>query len=102
MLVVYRRLRVAMSAFFRLLGFGLVGAACSASSTASSKPTPPLPVRGDGFLGWVQPTGAAPCSGPQPLGADIVPNFEDFGVGCFLLAGGEMVRLGRQLRPATP
>jgi rhamnogalacturonyl hydrolase YesR len=59
-------------------------------------------VRGDGFLGWVQPTGAAPCSGPEPLGADIIPNFEDFGVGCFLLAGSEMVRLGRQLRPATP
>jgi rhamnogalacturonyl hydrolase YesR len=50
-------------------------------------------VRGDGFLGWVQPTGAAPCSGAAPLGPDIVPNFEDFGVGCFLLAGSEMVRL---------
>ena len=54
-----------------------------------------LAVRGDGFLGWVQPTGAAPCSGPEPLGADVVPNFEDFGVGCFLLAGSEVLRLGR-------
>jgi unsaturated rhamnogalacturonyl hydrolase len=54
-----------------------------------------LAVRGDGFLGWVQPTGAAPCSGPGPLGPDAVPNFEDFGVGCFLLAGSELVRLGR-------
>jgi rhamnogalacturonyl hydrolase YesR len=52
-------------------------------------------VRADGFLGWVQPTGAAPCSGPGPLGPDIVPNFEDFGVGCFLLAGSEVLRLGR-------
>jgi rhamnogalacturonyl hydrolase YesR len=54
-----------------------------------------LAVRADGFLGWVQPTGAAPCSGPGPLGADIVPNFEDFGVGCFLLAGSEVLRLTR-------
>jgi unsaturated rhamnogalacturonyl hydrolase len=53
-------------------------------------------VRGDGFLGWVQPTGAAPCSGPGPLGPDIVPNFEDFGVGCFLLAASEVSRLGEQ------
>ena len=28
-------------------------------------------------------------------GADVVPNFEDFGVGCFLLAGSEVLRLGR-------
>jgi unsaturated rhamnogalacturonyl hydrolase len=52
-------------------------------------------LRSDGFLGWVQPTGAAPCSGPGPLGADIVPNFEDYGVGCFLLAGSEVLRLAR-------
>jgi unsaturated rhamnogalacturonyl hydrolase len=50
-------------------------------------------VRADGFLGWVQPTGAAPCSGPGPLGPDVVPNFDDFGVGCFLLAGSEVMRL---------
>jgi unsaturated rhamnogalacturonyl hydrolase len=56
-------------------------------------------VRDDGFLGWVQPTGAAPCSGPEPLGRDIVPNFEDFGVGCFLLAGSEVARLGRPPHP---
>lgn len=52
-----------------------------------------LAVRADGLLGWVQPTGAAPCSGPGPLGPDAEPNFEDFGVGCFLLAGSELVRL---------
>jgi unsaturated rhamnogalacturonyl hydrolase len=52
-------------------------------------------VRPDGFLGRVQPTGAAPCSGPGPLGSDIAPDFEDFGVGCFLLAGSEVLRLGR-------
>lgn len=53
-------------------------------------------VRADGFLGWVQPTGAAPCSGPEPLGPDTVPNFDDFGVGCFLLAGSEVRRLTSQ------
>jgi unsaturated rhamnogalacturonyl hydrolase len=53
-------------------------------------------VRADGFLGWVQPTGAAPCSGPGPLGPDAVPNFDDFGVGCFLLAGSEVLRLTSQ------
>lgn len=52
-------------------------------------------VREDGFLGYVQPTGAAPCSGPGPLGAGVVPNFEDFGVGCFLLAGSEVLRLAQ-------
>jgi unsaturated rhamnogalacturonyl hydrolase len=50
-------------------------------------------VRSDGFLGWVQSTGAAPCSSRAPLGPDAVPNFEDYGVGCFLLAGSELVRL---------
>jgi unsaturated rhamnogalacturonyl hydrolase len=53
-------------------------------------------VRSDGFLGWVQSTGAAPCTGREPLSADAVPDFEDFGVGCFLLAGSELVRLGGQ------
>lgn len=52
-------------------------------------------VRADGFLGWVQPTGAGPCSGPGPLAADVAPNFDDFGVGCFLLAGTEVMRLAQ-------
>jgi rhamnogalacturonyl hydrolase YesR len=50
-------------------------------------------LRADGFLGYVQDTGAAPCSGPGPLGPDTAPNFEDYGVGCFLLAGSELSRL---------
>ncbi|HTV18194.1 MAG TPA: glycoside hydrolase family 88 protein, partial [Polyangiaceae bacterium] len=52
-------------------------------------------VRADGFLGYVQSTGAAPCTAREPLGADAVPDFEDFGVGCFLLAGSELVQLSR-------
>jgi rhamnogalacturonyl hydrolase YesR len=49
-------------------------------------------VRDDGFLGYVQSTGDDPSDG-QPLSADKQPDFEDFGVGCFLLAGSEVVRL---------
>jgi unsaturated rhamnogalacturonyl hydrolase len=51
-------------------------------------------VRDDGFLGYVQSTGPAPCTSPGPLGADVAPNFEDLGLGCFLLAGSEVARLG--------
>lgn len=50
-------------------------------------------LRADGFLGWVQSTGSNPCSSPGPLGADVAPNFEDLGLGCFLLAGSEVARL---------
>jgi rhamnogalacturonyl hydrolase YesR len=45
-----------------------------------------------GFLGYVQGTGKQP-SDSQPVGYDIVPNFEDFGLGCFLLAGSEIYKL---------
>jgi unsaturated rhamnogalacturonyl hydrolase len=46
----------------------------------------------DGFLGYVQGTGKQP-SDSQPTGYDIIPNFEDFGLGCFLLAGTEIYKL---------
>jgi unsaturated rhamnogalacturonyl hydrolase len=46
-------------------------------------------VHQNGFLGWVQGTGKQP-SDSQPVGYDNVPNFEDFGLGCFLLAGSEV------------
>jgi len=46
----------------------------------------------DGFLGYVQGTGKEPKDS-QPVGYDNVPNFEDFGLGCFLLAGSEMYKL---------
>jgi len=45
----------------------------------------------DGFLGYVQGTGKQPKDS-QPVGYDIVPNFEDFGLGCFLLAGSEVYK----------
>lgn len=46
----------------------------------------------NGFLGFVQGTGKEPKDS-QPTGYDIVPNFEDFGLGCFLLAGSEVYKL---------
>ncbi len=46
----------------------------------------------DGFLGYVQGTGKQ-SSDSQPVGYDKVPNFEDFGLGCFLLAGSEVYRM---------
>lgn len=46
----------------------------------------------DGFLGYVQGTGKEPKDG-QPVTFDSVPDFEDYGVGCFLLAGSEIYKL---------
>jgi rhamnogalacturonyl hydrolase YesR len=46
----------------------------------------------NGFLGYVQGTGKQP-SDSQPVGYDTVPNFEDFGLGCFLLAGSEIYKM---------
>jgi unsaturated rhamnogalacturonyl hydrolase len=49
-------------------------------------------VHTDGFLGYVQGTGKQPKDS-QPVGYDNIPNFEDFGLGCFLLAGSEMYKI---------
>lgn len=45
----------------------------------------------NGFLGYVQGTGKEPKDG-QPVTHVSVPNFEDFGLGCFLLAGTEVFK----------
>lgn len=49
-------------------------------------------VHPNGFLGYVQGTGKEPKDS-QPVGYDNVPNFEDFGLGCFLLAGSEVYKI---------
>lgn len=49
-------------------------------------------VHPNGFLGYVQGTGKEPKDG-QPVGYDHQPDFEDFGLGCFLLAGSEVYKL---------
>ena len=46
----------------------------------------------DGFLGYVQSTGKQPSAG-QPVTYESVPDFEDYGLGCFLLAGSEIYKL---------
>ena len=49
-------------------------------------------VHNDGFLGWNQGTGKEPSAG-QPVTFDSVPDFEDYGTGCFLLGASEYYKL---------
>jgi unsaturated rhamnogalacturonyl hydrolase len=49
-------------------------------------------VHPDGFLGFIQGTGKEPKDS-QPVTYNGTPDFEDFGLGCFLLAGSEMYKL---------
>jgi len=49
-------------------------------------------VHSNGFLGYVQGTGKQPSDG-QPLSYNRTPDFEDYGLGCFLLAGSEVYKL---------
>lgn len=52
-------------------------------------------VHPNGFLGWVQGTGKEPKDG-QPLSYDKEPDYEDYGIGCFLLGAGEVYKLKAQ------
>jgi len=49
-------------------------------------------VHSNGFLGYVQGTGKEPKES-QPVTYDREPDFEDFGLGCFLMAGSEVYKL---------
>ena len=49
-------------------------------------------VHPDGFLGWMQGTGKDPSAG-QPLSFTKVPDFEDYGTGCFLLGASEYYKI---------
>lgn len=51
-------------------------------------------VHSNGFLGYVQGTGKEPKDG-QPVTYTSKPDFEDYGLGCFLLAGVELYKLKR-------
>lgn len=51
-------------------------------------------VQTDGSLGYVQGTGKEPKDG-QPVTAQSRPDFEDYGLGCVLLAGSEIYKLER-------
>ncbi len=52
-------------------------------------------VHPNGFLGYVQGTGKEPKDG-QPVSYEHQPDFEDYGLGCFLLAGSEMYKLAKK------
>ena len=49
-------------------------------------------VHENGFLGYVQGTGKEPKDG-QPVTYTSKPDFEDYGLGCFLLSGSEVYKL---------
>jgi rhamnogalacturonyl hydrolase YesR len=59
----------------------------------------------DGLLGYVQSTGAIPCTEdsmhPGRLGPTQLADFDDFGVGGFLLAGSEVYKLGNSGTPSS-
>jgi len=46
----------------------------------------------------VQGTGKQPGDG-QPVGYKNIPDFEDFGLGCFMLAGSEVYKLAKSMEP---
>ncbi|MCH3982761.1 MAG: glycoside hydrolase family 88 protein [Prevotella sp.] len=52
-------------------------------------------VHEDGFLGYVQGTGKDPSAG-QPVTYTKVPDFEDFGTGCFLLGACSYYQLVKE------
>lgn len=52
-------------------------------------------VHPDGFLGYVQGTGKEPKDG-QPVAYDHKPDFTDYGLGAFLLAGREVYLLAKE------
>ena len=49
-------------------------------------------IHSDGFLGWNQGTGKDPSAG-QPVTFTKVPDFEDYGTGCYLLGLTEYYKL---------
>jgi rhamnogalacturonyl hydrolase YesR len=59
----------------------------------------------DGLLGYVQATGALPCTEdsmhPGHLAATQLADFDDYGVGGFLLAGSEVYKLANSGTPSS-
>ena len=49
-------------------------------------------VHGDGFIGFLQGTGKEPKDG-QPVTYTSIPDFEDYGAGCFLLCAAEYYKM---------
>ena len=55
----------------------------------------------DGFLGWNQGTGKDPSAG-QPVTFTSIPDFEDYGTGCYLLGLTEYYKLKKKITPTAP
>ena len=51
-------------------------------------------VHEDGMLGWQQGTGKEPKDS-QPVLYDKLPDFDDYGIGCFLLCASEVYQLAK-------
>lgn len=49
-------------------------------------------VQSNGFIGFLQGTGKEPKDG-QPVSYTSMPDFEDYGLGCLLLAGSEVYKM---------
>jgi unsaturated rhamnogalacturonyl hydrolase len=52
-----------------------------------------IALQSDGLLGYTQSTGDRPCTDTVALSATKTANFDDYGVGGFLLAGSEVYQL---------
>ena len=52
-----------------------------------------IALQSNGLLGYTQSTGDRPCTDTAALSATKLANFDDYGVGGFLLAGSEVYRL---------
>lgn len=55
----------------------------------------------NGFLGWNQGTGKAPSDG-QPVTFDSMPDFEDYGTGCYLLGLTEYYKITKTRKDRSP
>jgi rhamnogalacturonyl hydrolase YesR len=62
---------------------------CALASAVHTDSTAAHP---SGFLGYVQGTGSKPADS-QPVTFTSIPDFDDFGLGCFLLGGSEVWQL---------
>ena len=73
---------------------GVLDKATYASALASAwNGLATVALQSNGLLGYVQSTGDRPCTDTAALGPTKLANFDDYGVGAFLLAGSEVYQL---------
>lgn len=74
----------------------LVGAGCGGDGPGSQAGGTGSSSGGPTSSGGSVSAGAEPGSDTVGLGYDVNPDFDDYGVGCFLLAGSEVVKLAER------